>query len=368
MLQHVSQKVVSGFPKSFLLVLTVFLILSFAVMGCNSSDGGDDDPGGPQTANDLLNGSYSFDLFADDHGDFWNQSDAMTLDGSGGFALTTVYDSTGDSASITGTYTVALDGSLTIAGTDLRGQTSADGNLFATTDTNPDDDDGDIILGVGLKYGSGMDASVLNGSYIVCQIRNDGDTKASKMSMTFSGTGTLSGTILEDTDGTTGALTGAYSVAGNGAFGMDVGGLSKTFAGNVSQDGNIFLIYDTDDDGEVLLMIGIKMASSGMNLSSLSGDYQLNMIADDGTTPWTSRVAMTSDGLGSISADILAASDGDLSDQPDMNYTVAGDGALAITGTELSGQLSSDGEVFIMVDSDNSSDEEVQIIIGIKKS
>ena len=368
MQQQVQRKAVFGFTNLFLWVAAVFMLVSFAVMGCTSSDGDEGDSGGTQTANDLLNGSYSFDLFADDHGSFWNQSDAMTFDGSGGFALTTVYDSTGDSAAFSGTYSVAADGSLTIANTDLRGQTSADGNFFAATDTNPDDDDGDIILGAGLKYGSGMDASTLNGSYTVCQIRNDGDTKASRMSFTFDGAGNLSGEILEDTDGTTGTLTGVYTVAANGAFGVDVGGLSKAFAGNVSSDGNMFLIYDTDDDGEVLLMIGLKKVSSGMSVSSLSGDYQLNMMADDGTNPWTTRVAITADGLGSMSVDILAASDGDLSAQPDMSYTVAGDGTLAIVGTDLSGQLSSDGEVLIMVDSDNSSDGEVMLMIGIKKS
>jgi hypothetical protein len=368
MLQLVQRKVVSGFPKLFLLVATVFLFMSFAVMGCNGSDGDDDDTGGSQTANDLLNGSYRFDLFADDHGDFWNQSDAMTFDGSGGFDLTIVYDSGGDSASISGTYTVDSDGSLSIADTDLRGQASADGNLFATTDTNPDDDDGDIILGVGLKYGSGLDASVMNGSYTVCQIRNDGATKASRMSFTFDGTGNLSGEILEDTDGTTGALTGTYTVAADGALGVVVNGLSKTFGGNVSPDGNLFQIYDTDDDGEVLVMIGLKKTSSGMSAASLSGDYQLNMMAEDSTAPWTSRIAMTADGLGSISAEILAASDGDLSTPPDMSYTVTGDGTLTIDGTEQTGQLSSDGEVFIMVDTDNSIDGEVMLMIGIKKS
>jgi hypothetical protein len=292
----------------------------------------------------------------------------MTFDGSGGFNLTIGYDSTGGSGTLSGTYTVSSDGSLSIANTDLQGQVSADGNLFATTDTNPNDTDGDISLGAGLKYSSGMDASALNGTYTVCQIRNDGDTKASRMQFTFNGAGTLSGEILEDTDGTTGTLTGTYTVAADGELGLVVTGLTKAFAGNVSQDGNLFLIYDTDDDGEVLLMIGLKKSPSGMSTSSLSGDFQLNMVNGSSGGTITSRVAISADGSGTMSVAILAASDDDLSAQPDMDYFVEADGTLAITGTDLAGLLSSDGEVFILVDSDNSVDGEVLLIIGIKKS
>ena len=360
---------ISGFLKLYLLAASAFIFLSFSVMGCSGGGGDGGGSGGSQNANDLLDGTYSFDLFAESNGaDFWNQSDAMIFDGSGGFSLTTAYDSTGDSGSLSGTYTVDTNGGLTVTGTDHKGQTTADGTLFVTTDTNPDDTDGDISLAAGLKSGSSMDASSLNGSYTICQIRNDGDTKASRLSFTFDGAGTLSGEILEDTDGSTGTLSGTYTVAANGALGMVVTGISKTFAGNVSADGNIFLVYDTDDDGEVLLMVGLKKAASGMSASNLSGDYQMNMIAGSATSTWTQRIAMSADGAGTMSIDILAASDDDLSDQPDMNYSVAGDGTLTITGTDLVGQLSSDGEILVLVDSDTSSDGEVILTIGIKKS
>ena len=47
---------------------------------------------------------------------------------------------------------------------------------------------------------------------------------------------------------------------------------------------------------------------------------------------------------------------------------VDSDGTLTITGSDNIGQLSSDGEVFVLVDADASSDGEVALLIGIKKS
>ena len=363
------QKTLSDLPNLLCLAAFLFVLTSFSLMGCSGSDGdGSVDTGGSQTANDLLDGSYRLYLFADGTGDGWNQLNATNFDGAGGFSSTTVYDSDGDSTTFSGTYTVGIDGMLTIEDTDISGQTSADGSFFATTDTNPSDADGDISLGVTLKSGSGLDNTVLNGTYTVCQIRKDvSGTMSSRMRITFDGAGVLNGDILEDSDGSTGSLTGTYTVASNGELGMVVTDLSKDFIGNVSADGNIILILDTDDDGEILMMVGVK-AASGMDVADFSGDFQINLYNCDISETFTSRIDLSADGAGALSVDILAASDGDLSEQPDMVYTVASDGTLTITGTDNIGQLSSDGEVFVLVDADASSDGEVALLIGIKKS
>jgi predicted small secreted protein len=358
----------SDLPVLLRLVAFVFVLAAFSLTGCGGSGDDSSDASGSLTPNDLLDGSYRFYLFADNAGDDWNELNATTFDGAGGFTLATVYDSNGDGATLSGTYTVDTDGTLAIEDTDLRGQASADGSLFATTDTNPNDADGDISLGVALKSGSGMNDSALNGTYIVCQIRNDASgTMASRMRFTFDGAGVLSGDVLEDSDEATGSLAGTYTVAADGELDMVVTGLSKDFAGNVSADGNIILILDTEDDGEVLMMVGVK-TSSGMDAADFSGDYQMNLFNCDASGAFTSRVDISADGAGKLSAEILAASDNDLSEQPDMGYTVDSDGTLTITGSDNIGQLSSDGEVFVLVDADASSDGEVALLIGIKKS
>lgn len=361
------QTKLSDLPNLLCSTAAVFVLTLLLLMGCSGSDGGGSfDANSSQTANDRLDGGYRFYLFADSSGEGWNELNATDFDGAGGFSSTIVYDSDGDSTPFSGTYTVGTDGALTIEDTDVFGQTSADGRYFTTTDTS--DADGDISLGVSLKSGSGMDESDLNGTYIICQIRKDASgTMSSRMRFTFDGAGGLSGDILEDSDGSSDSLTGTYTIASDGELDMIVTGLNKDFTGNVSDDGNIILILDTDDDGEILMMVGVKTAT-GMDLADFSGDYQLNLFNSDASSTFTSRIDLSADGAGALSAVIVAASDGDLSEQPDMAYTVASDGTLTITGTDNIGQLSSDGEIFVLVDADASSDGEVALLIGIKKS
>jgi hypothetical protein len=188
------------------------------------------------------------------------------------------------------------------------------------------------------------------------------------MTFTFDGAGSVSGNIIEDSDNSTGSLSGTYTVAADGEFTIDITGLTKTFDGQVASDGDLLLIMDIDDDDEVLMMVGVKTAT-GLGASTLSGDYQMNQFGGDASGAWTTRIDMTADGAGSLTADILADSNDDLTDPPAMAYTVTDNGMLSIAtgGTEI-GQVSADGEVFIMVDANTSGDGDVMIVIGIKKS
>jgi hypothetical protein len=358
----------SVFSNLILLIAGLFMLTSLSLVACSSGGGGSDGDGGTQSANNLLSGDYQFDLIADSSGDFWNQINTTTFDGDGALDSQISYDSEDDSGSFSGTYSVSTDGGVTLASTDIVGIVSADGMLMAVTDTDPDGTDSDISLGVALKTGSGMSAASLNGTYIICQVRHDSErVKASRMRFVFDGAGAVSGTILEDSDGSTGALSGTYTVAANGTLELDITGLAKDFEGNVASDGSLILIMDTDDDGEVLMMVGVKTAT-GLGASSLSGDYQMNQFGADEYGSWTTRIDMTADGAGSLSADILADSNDDLTDPTAMDYSVDSDGTFVITGSDNIGQLSADGEIFVMVDSDTSGDGDVMLMIGIKKS
>jgi hypothetical protein len=213
-----------------------------------------------------------------------------------------------------------------------------------------------------------MSASSLSGTYIICQVRRDDErVKASRMEFVFDGAGSASGSILEDSDNTTGSLSGTYTVAVNGAFTMDVTGLTKEFEGQVASDGNLLIILDTEDDGEVLMMVGVK-TSSGLGNATLSGDYQMNQFGGDDTDTWTTRIDLTADGAGSLTADILADSNDDLPAPLTLSYTVGDNGMFTITGTDDVGHLSADGEIFVLVDSDATGDGDVALLIGIKKS
>ena len=113
------------------------------------------------------------------------------------------------------------------------------------------------------------------------------------------------------------------------------------------------------------MMVGIKK-SSGMSVSSLTGDYQLNMFSGDspGASTWTLLIDGAFDGAGTVSAHIVAESDDpNPTDPPDMAYTVAGDGALDLDGNI--GIVAPDGDSFIIVDTDGA---DVMLMIGIAKS
>jgi hypothetical protein len=354
--------------KLIYLCAILFVLMSFSLTDCSSGGGGSDNDGGSQNGNNILSGDYQFDLIFHDGSSDWNQINTVTFDGSGGYNAQLSYDSSGESGtSSSGTYTVSTDGSVTFAGTDIVGLASADGSLMAVTDADPDSADDDISLGIALKKGSAMSVASLNGTYIICQVRRDDErVKASRMEFTFEGDGAASGDILEDSDNSTGSFSGTYTVAADGAFAMAITGLAKEFEGQVASDGNLLLILDTEDDGEVLMMVGVKTAS-GMDDSDLSGDYQMNQFGGDATDTWTTRIDITADGAGSLTADILADSSDDLTDPPTMDYTVGDNGMFVITGTDNVGQLSADGEVFVMVDNDTSGDGDVMLLIGIKK-
>lgn len=348
-----------------LLFLCVLTLLSIGLVACSSSD--DDDNGGtnnPAGVN-LLTGTYFMGIFADSgSSSMWNQINDTEFDGQDTYDNTIEYDSDGDSGINTGAYTVGSDGAIAFTGTDIAGISSSDGAFFSIIDTNPTED---ILLGVGVQVSSGMTAANLIGTYVVGQVRHDLDrVKTSRMEFTFNGAGSFVGDIQADSDDTPSALSGTYTVADDGGLDITVTGLPKDLEGQVSADGNLFVILDTDDDDEVSLMVGLK-TTTGADVSLLSGNYQMSQFGGDATANWTTQIDMTADGSGNITATISADSGGDLTAPPAMTYTVGADGTLGITGLDEAGIVSSDGNTFILMDA-VSSDDDVTFTIGVKKS
>ncbi len=348
-------------------LLTIFFFISFISIGCG---GDDDDNDSSSNYLNLLDGTYFLSLFADTGNDNWNQMNEVAFDGAGSLDSSIVYDSDGDSGTYSGAYDVAADGSFTITGTDVVGILSPGGNMAITIDTDPTDSDTEIAIGAAVAASTGSGDTLLNGTYTLCQIRHDGVAmKASRINATFDGSGSFTGTIADDSDdgpGAVGALAGTYSVAANGRLDMAITGLPKSFDGFVAPDGENLLVIDDDDDGEVLLMVGVK-ASSGNNLSSLSGTYQVHVLGGDDSSEWASLVDATFDGSGTLSTVIVADSDNDLSTPPDRSYVVGDDGILDIGTTNERGMVSPSGDIFVVVDAENT-DSEVSIVIGIKKT
>jgi hypothetical protein len=350
---------------------TIFFFISFVAIGCSSSSS--DNGNGNH---DSLYGTYYLSLFADSTDVNYNQMNKVNFDGAGNLEAGAVYDSAspydsgGDTIDYTGAYDIAADGTFTFTGTDIKGILSSDGNMMITVDPDPTDSDNEISIGAAIKAATNAGNSLLNGKYTLCQIRYDGEAmKASRITITFDGAGSLTGTVADDSDdgpGTEDALTGTYSVAANGRLDMSITGLPKTFDGSVAPDGDSLVIIDDDNDGEVLLMVGVK-ASTGKTVSSLNGTYQVHVFGGDDSGAWASLVDATFDGNGTLSAVPIAASDNDLTAPPDRSYSVEGDGALTIGMTNEKGMISPSGDIFVVGDASNT-DSEVSIVIGVKKS
>lgn len=350
------------------LILLVCCLAMVSFMSCGS----DDDSTTVQYDNSRLNGTHFMGFFGEDTSSdtMWGQIDDILFDGNGAWDLDIVYDSTGSTGSYSDTYSVISNGEMNINGSDIIGIASSDGNTTSFTDAAPAGTDDSISLGISVEKSSGMSVSNLNGDYVFCQIRyDDSDARphTARFAFSFDGSGAVTGSFLEDSDGGIGALAGTYTVAADGAFGLVLGGVAKTFQGHVSQDGNFIVVLDNDTDGEVLLMAGLKETSSADN-SLLSGSYQINLFGGDDTNNKVSRMNATFDGSGNLTATIIADSAGDTGTHT-LTYTIAATGRLVFTDTGQ-GIVSSDGSMFLVVDTYivGGGDRYVMMMIGNKKS
>ena len=338
----------------FVFLLTVFLSV---LPGCGSDDEGDE----------VLNGTF-FMTHIGGSNSLYNQINSINFDGKGGLESTIQYDSSGDPLEThTGSYSVSSDYILTFTGQDVVGVVSSGEDKFSIIDTNTAGVDADILLGISVKTSSGMSISSLNGDYVFLQIRRDDErTKTAIMNINFNGSGNISGTVVDDTDGGGQVLNGTYGVSDNGALEFSITGLTKEFQGHVSPDGNLVVLQDVEDpnDDEVLLMVGLKQ-TTGADESLLSGSYRLNMLlggSDDSN--WTTSIDATADGAGNLNATVIADSEGDTGTHS-MTYTVDADGTMDITGSNDTGIVSSDGDMFILVNTKDD-DNDVMLGIGIK--
>jgi hypothetical protein len=347
------------------------IFLSIGLAGCSDDDnpnGGGDD----SSLESLLDGTYSLFTISNDG---YNQENDVDFDGEGGLTSVIIYDSNGDTGDFSGTYAVDINGETTIDDTDSVGMVSADGGSFSLVDTALSGGvDTELMIGFAVKQASGgsLDAADLNGDYVFCQVRyeQDGSYAASSyFNFTFNGDNTWSGEITYDSDDSTGAaISGGYTISADGEIIATIEGMSKVLTGRVSEDTNIIALIDEEDpnDEEILIMVGLKK-TSGADNTLLSGDYQMVTfgIAEDVSSFWSSQIDLDADGAGNIDADITADSD-DETGSVSLEYTVNADGTMTMTTGEY-GIVSSDGEMFIIVDTGDG-DTDVMLGIGIKKS
>lgn len=229
--------------------------------------------------NAILNGSYQIHQAGDallGAGLYTARVD-VTADGAGAGTWTIAGHSAGASGTGAYTYSVnATDGTFsmtTAAGTDY-GIVSADGSMFALTDTNPPaDTDAEIVMAVGMRKSSGLTNAVLNGNYQIHQVgKGAAGRYTSRVNITADGLGGGTWSIASHSAGDMGSGLFTYSVASDGTFSVTTKDATGTVTigtdyGIVSADGSLFAITDTNpvasamppiEDAEIIMAVGVK--------------------------------------------------------------------------------------------------------------
>ncbi len=317
-------------------------------------------------SNATLNGTYISSLYSDISGATVTKLKEITFDGAGGFSFVDLARSDTRSATGSGTYSVASDGTVT-TNIGVVGIVSSDGNIFSLSDT--DASDSQIEFALGLKKGASLSNASLNGGYSVSKLMDDGWGVGSLLDMSFDGAGNVTGTTILSSDGHLGTGTSTYSVATDGAITLDLDPM-----GFVSADGKMFITADTNPnlDNALSIFAGMKKGT-GLSNATLNGAYVFNAFRDvqanvsNSRSYVATRSVLTFDGAGNGTYATLASSDGS-NNTGAFTYSIASDGKITFGSGDLRvGYVNSAGNTVFMIDPD-SNDNNVGIFVGLKKS
>ena len=235
-----------------------------------------------------------------------------------------------------------------------------------------DDDDTIAYLNNGGDDDSSLE-SLLDGAYSLFTISNEGYNQENDVD--FDGEGGLTSVIIYDSNGDTGDFSGTYAIDTNGETTID----DTDSAGIVSADGGSLSLVDTALSGGVdtELMIGfaIKQASTAsLDASDLNGDYVFCQIRyeQDATYAASSYFNFTFNGDNTWSGEITYDSDDSTGASISGGYTISADGEITATlegmTKVLTGRVSEDTNIIALIDEEDPNDEEVLIMIGLKKT
>ena len=238
-----------------------------------------------------LSGTYTANKITDASGTPVTSQITYTFDGVGNGGWTVESDSQGNSSSGSFTYSIADDGTVTLSTGDT-GFVSTDGTVFMASDT--DASDNSINMLVGMKQTSGLDDTILSGTYVANLAGVDATNGpwTSRIKYDFYGDGSVDWQILQDSTSpaTLDSGTTTYSVASTGTFSLGTGE-----TGIVSSDGETFTLADTvDGGGAVSLSFGVRVGGDDDHF--LLGRYSLTRFGYDASdNAYASRLEYTFD-------------------------------------------------------------------------
>lgn len=279
-----------------------------------------------QTTNATLQGDYIAGTYFDDAVDGRSASLATVhTDGAGAGSWTVTASSNDDTGAGALTYAVGADGAFTMAvdGSALRGVTTASGALLAAVEVEP----GAFGLHAALRTSSGLTNADLTGDFALVQYFNDATDGPSTAfsSVTFDGAGGGTFDVEVHSGGETGTGPFTYALAGDGGLTLSADG--STLEGVYNPDANALILVETRAEA-FGLYLGLA-TSSGTTAATLAGAYGFARYESEGTGALADYSALTFDGAGGATLQILQSSDGGQSTEP-LTYSVNDDGTFSV--------------------------------------
>jgi hypothetical protein len=272
-------------------------------------------------------------------------SGPVVYDGVGGYSGSYVLNSAGviSSGSISGSYTAAVGGAMTVHG--YSAAVSADGNTILSAKDDSYASSFDVEIKQGQTNFTNADFS---GIYRVVSVSSQQyDDSGSSLTLTADGAGNYSGTLVQDNAGviTNGAVSGTYSVAADGALTMTPASGSP-LSGGISADGKTLVLSQLTAGQPSAFAVGIKQGQTNFTNADVVGTYTI-------VTYWAFSAELATlnfDGAGNFSGTKTGT------------YTVAADGTLTVRFARppcydcrgsppvFTGGVSSDGNTLVFTD------------------
>lgn len=298
-------------------------------------------------------------------------SGPVVYDGAGGYSGSYVLNSSGviSSGSISGPYTAAVGGAMTVDG--YSGAVSADGNTILSANLQAG---ATPSVDVDIKQGQSTFTNAdFSGNYQVVSVTSTADS-GSSLTLTADGAGSYTGNLVQNNAGvvTSGAVSGTYSVAADGALTIAPASGSP-LAGGISADGKTLVLSQLTAGQPSALAVGIKQGQSNFTDADVVGTY--NVVTYSRFS--AGLAAIDFDGAGNFIGTTTANQMGGISSSSVTGtYTVAADGTLALrfvyvhapksTTTTFTGGVSSDGDTLVLSFANSPAGSSTAAIIGVR--
>jgi trimeric autotransporter adhesin len=303
---------------------------------------------------DRFTGFVSGSYFYTDISSIDASSGPVVYDGVGGYSGSYVLNTSGviSSGSISGSYTAAIAGALTLDGHS--GAVSTDGNTIVSANLQAGSTQSvDVAIKQGQTNFTNADFTgiyqVVSVSSSVSSIVDSGST----LTLTADGAGSYSGNLVQNNSGVNSAVSGTYSVAADGALTMTPASGSP-LSGGISADGKTLVLSQLTAGQPSAFAVGIKQGQTNFTKADVLGTYNIVNLGG--------LMTLDFDGAGNFSGTTTYNRYGTIdSSSANGTYNVAADGTLTVTflhpcikqydgchGVSFTWGVSSDGNTLVL--------------------